>query len=137
MTDAFWNALFIFLGAVLVAGIQAWSAVRTTKAIKTASNLAEAGRSEIVAQVAAADVKTDIARDELRDHQDKEKVALNEIHTLVNNDYGVLLKTAMFTTKRLAILTGFPDDIEAAGLAERAYNDHQAKQAVVDRSQVK
>lgn len=54
------------------------------------------------------------------------------VHTLVNSATGVQLKLNAVMARRLASLTKLaPDDI-AATEAERLYDEHQAKQAIVD-----
>jgi hypothetical protein len=46
---------------------------------------------------------------------------------------GMQLKISSVALLRVADLTGDSADIEAAGLAERLYSEHQARQAVVDQ----
>jgi predicted DNA-binding protein YlxM (UPF0122 family) len=137
MTDTFWQSLFIFLGAAVVAGIQAWTSTRTNNSVRAASKLAEKGRSEI------AD-KTEVVRTTLADSTERSEKKLDSIgtvldatHGLVNSNYGVQLKLVMLALKRLSLITQLPEDIEAAAVAERAYQEHEAKQAAVDAKTAK
>lgn len=59
------------------------------------------------------------------------KVA-DQTHTLVNSAMGYQLQLNAVSTRRLAILTNSPVDVQAAALAERALKEHEEKQAVVD-----
>lgn len=57
-----------------------------------------------------------------------------QTHILVNSNMGIQLRINAVATRRLSLMTGAADDIEAANLAERLYLEHQTKQAVVDKS---
>ncbi len=66
-------------------------------------------------------------------------VALNEIrhtgnatHLLVNSAMSRQLKISAIALRRVAELTGHPDDVEAARLAEISYHDHELKQKPLD-----
>ena len=59
-----------------------------------------------------------------------------DTHTLVNSNMGVQLHLNAAVSRRLASLTGDPDDAAAAILAEQLYHEHQAKQKVVDEGEV-
>ena len=55
-------------------------------------------------------------------------------HSLVNNAMGVQLKVASVALRRVANLTKLPEDIKAAEVAERAYQEHESRQgSVVER----
>lgn len=53
-------------------------------------------------------------------------------HALVNSQFGVQLRFTSVALRRVASLTSERADVDAAVLAEKAYADHMAKQAVVD-----
>lgn len=55
-----------------------------------------------------------------------------KVHTLVNSAMGSQLKLNAVATRRLAILTNSPVDVDAAAVAEKALKEHEAKQATVD-----
>ena len=58
---------------------------------------------------------------------------LGEIHILVNSQMSAALNVNRITTKRLAEMPGATaEDIEAAQLAQDAYNEHQRRQAAAD-----
>jgi hypothetical protein len=54
-------------------------------------------------------------------------------HALVNNNMAVQLRLNAVLARRLAELTGDPEDARAADLAERLAAEHAAKQDGVDR----
>jgi hypothetical protein len=56
----------------------------------------------------------------------------NTVHTLVNSNMGTEKKIAMIALKRVAELTGHPDDKAAAEEAEKSYNAHIGMQADAD-----
>jgi hypothetical protein len=58
---------------------------------------------------------------------------LNEIHTLVNSDMSRQLRTVMIMSQRLASASKDPEDIRVAEQAKKDFDDHQAKQDVVDK----
>lgn len=95
-----------------------------------------AAESSKAAQVAAAEVKTTLAENEVRSRATlKEIVDTGEkTHTLVNSNMGVQLKLNAAVTKRLAGITKDPDDISAAHLASVMLAEHEKKQATVDAS---
>lgn len=59
------------------------------------------------------------------------KVA-DQTHTLVNSAMGYQLQLNAVSTRRLAILTNSPVDVQAAALAERALKEHEDRQEIVD-----
>lgn len=54
------------------------------------------------------------------------------VHTLVNSAMGSQLKLNAVATRRLAMLTNAPVDVDAAELAAKALKEHESKQATVD-----
>jgi hypothetical protein len=56
----------------------------------------------------------------------------NDTHILVNSNMGISLKTSAVALRRVADLTGDPDDVSAAEVAEKALQEHEAKQDKVD-----
>jgi hypothetical protein len=57
---------------------------------------------------------------------------IRDTHTLVNSNMGIQLRLNSVALRRIASLTGLPDDAAAASLAESAYAEHLKKQALVD-----
>lgn len=55
-----------------------------------------------------------------------------QVHALVNSNMGTQLKLNAITLRRLAIITKDPIDVDAAMLAEKLLQEHEAKQAVAD-----
>lgn len=94
--------------------------------------------SDVVWQAAIAGAVTVvIAALHERDARKLDRIAETgeKTHTLVNSNMGAQLRLVATTSRRLSQLTNEPVDIEAAELAEKLLKDHDAKQAVVDRSQ--
>lgn len=56
----------------------------------------------------------------------------DQTHTLVNSAMGYQLQLNAVSTRRLAILTNSPVDVQAAALAERALKEHEDRQEIVD-----
>lgn len=54
------------------------------------------------------------------------------VHTLVNSASGLQLKSNAVLARRLYNFTKEPDDLAVAMESERLYDEHQAKQALVD-----
>lgn len=57
------------------------------------------------------------------------------VHTLVNSAMGSQLKLNAVATRRLAMLTNAPVDVDAAAIAEKALKEHESKQETVDLDQ--
>jgi hypothetical protein len=57
---------------------------------------------------------------------------LERVHILVNSKMGIQLRISASLSKRLAKLTGDPEDYASAAEHERVAVDHEYKQAVVD-----
>jgi hypothetical protein len=108
--DVVWQALIAGVVTVLIG----WMQARTKSAVDESAKQADA-------QAAATGAKMDGLA----------KVA-DATHTLVNSNFGVQLKISALALHRVAELTGHPDDKAAAEIAEKAYQEHLAKQAVVD-----
>src|SRR5688500_1486241 len=53
-------------------------------------------------------------------------------HILLNSGWAVQLKINAVVTRRLADITGKPEDEEVAQKAERLWREHEEKQAIVD-----
>jgi hypothetical protein len=83
------------------------------------------------ARRAAAEVAK--VRDTLEVSTSSVDAKLTDVHTLVNGAMSTQLRLAKVALRRVADLTGHPDDVEAAVAADLAYREHEAKQAVVDR----
>jgi len=56
----------------------------------------------------------------------------NQIHVLSNSNMEAQLRIVMLQAKRISEMTKAKPDIDIANEAERAYEEHKAKQAVVD-----
>ncbi len=63
---------------------------------------------------------------------EKQDTKLDAIHTLVNSNMAAQLRISAVALRRLSDLTGHPDDVAAAQLAESLFREHEAKQNVVD-----
>jgi hypothetical protein len=57
---------------------------------------------------------------------------VDDTHTLVNSDMGKVLRVAAIALRELANEVPTKVRLEAAALAEAAYNDHIRKQVIVD-----
>jgi hypothetical protein len=53
---------------------------------------------------------------------------------LSNNNMAIALRVNMVAARRLAAMTDDPRDVKDAAEAERMYDEHMQKQAVVDAS---
>ena len=60
---------------------------------------------------------------------------LSSIHTLVNSNMGAQLKISAIALRRVADLTKHPNDVAAADVAEKLLDEHEAKQATVDKKE--
>ena len=107
MNDVLWNALIV-AGATLVLSLMTYLTARLTAAT-TAVNAEATDRK--LAEIAETGEK---------------------VHVLVNSSMSAQLKISMVALKRIAELTEHPDDMAAAELATKLYNEHQKKQEVVD-----
>ena len=58
-------------------------------------------------------------------------------HTLVNSNMGVALRSSSVALRRVADLTGKPEDDKLATAAEKMLSEHESRQAVVDSSEGK
>jgi len=58
--------------------------------------------------------------------------AVNDIHTLVNSQMGQQLLIGMVSARTLAETNPTDENIKLMEAAEQKYNQHQAKQGVVD-----
>jgi len=98
-------------------------------------NARRAKRDAKKAQKVAAEAKTatDSVATELVSSNKKRDESLAKIHLLVNGAMLVMLKKYMFVTQRLAASTKQPPDIEEAKNAEAAYENHLAKQELIDQ----
>lgn len=56
----------------------------------------------------------------------------NDTHTLVNNNMSIALEANYSVTRRLALLTKDPVDVDAAAEAKKKLDDHLKQQKVVD-----
>lgn len=90
---------------------------------------------------ARAEKKADIVKMTLEDateraeiqRADQTKLAVST-HKLVNSNMGVQLRLHRDTSRRLAMLTKDPADVQAAALAEKLYAEHEAANAVANQS---
>jgi len=105
----------------LIAFMQQWNASRAHKDRKKNAAAAKVDMDATKAAAAAAAADT-------------QKVALvvHDVKTLVNSQTGATLNVARLATKRTAEVTNLPSDIAVAEEAERAYQEHQIKQSLVD-----
>jgi hypothetical protein len=124
MTDTNWNTLIISLGGLLTTIITGIVAILLAKINRTAIETKEAANK---AAVKVEEVKTALKASDA--HTDEK---LDDIHTLVNSNFGVQLKISAIALRRLAGLTKDADDIAAAATADKALVEHERKQRIVD-----
>jgi len=79
-------------------------------------------------------VRTDLKEQGIADNRKMDEIAKVGVdtHTLVNSNMGIQLRLAASFARRVADLTKNVLDISAAEIAEAAYKEHVAKQAIVD-----
>lgn len=134
----------VFSGLAAIYAVRAKTAVAEVKAdvqVAAQSAAVKAEEVKVDVQIAAAraavkadEVKRDLAKATVKTEAKLEvmgKVAA-ETHVLVNGNMSAQLELNASVTRRLAALTKEPADEEIATKAEKAYRDHEAKQAKVD-----
>ena len=126
--DTVWPALAIIvpsfcsvLGAVVIAYMQN----KTKQAVLDTGTAAAFKVAEVKTELRDSNVTTDATLKEIK------KTGV-DTHTLVNSNMGVQLRLNAAVTGRLAEITKDPEDIKAANLARLMYEEHVAKQAIVD-----
>jgi len=117
--DVVWQALI----AGVVTIILAWMQQRTRAVVQATAKAAAAEVSEVKETLA-----------ETTKNQDGK---LTAIHTLVNSNRGETLLIASVALDRVAQLTGHPKDVEAAVVARKLLQEHEAQQKIVDESKRK
>jgi hypothetical protein len=115
--DVVWQG--VIAGAVTI--VLAWIGHRA----KAAADQAAVKAEEVKVDLKASDAETSKKLNEMAEVGEA-------THTLVNANMGVQLLLNATVTRRLADITKDPVDAEAAGLAQKLYDEHQAKQATVD-----
>lgn len=118
---------FAFLSAVFT-GIMAFLSAKVLAGQKKAAEKVAEVASDLKASSSDSNTKLDGL---IAQSADQTKV-MDATHTLVNNAMAAQLRLNKAVTRRLANMTGDPIDIEAADVAEIAYDEHQKKQQVVD-----
>lgn len=78
----------------------------------------------------AAKVKEQIT--DLQDATDEQSKVIDATHTLVNSSMGQVLKAGAISARLLAEKTGDPEHRALADVAQRALEEHDAKQSKVD-----
>ena len=73
---------------------------------------------------------------EAKQESKQNSVVIEKVHALVNSQMGATLNVARLATKRTAEVTGHPSDIAVAEEADRAYQEHQKKQATADATTI-
>lgn len=63
---------------------------------------------------------------------DKNAKVTEDVHALVNSNFGVQLKVNEVLARRVADLTQNKADVEAADLAARLHREHMEKQSEID-----
>lgn len=120
----------VFLGLIQLATLLL-SYLRESAKIKRDALAAEKVEAVRV-QAAAAAVKVGEVKTVLEFTTQKTDKKLDSIHTLVNSSMGKQLAIAASLSRRIALLTGKPEDNASADEAERLLKDHEGKQAIVD-----
>jgi hypothetical protein len=142
VSDVVWQACIGGVVTIVLAFMQYRTKMSVDKGISnnvdTARIVAEnVEQVKATAQVAADKVEEVKAALTDTNTQTKDKLddlakTANATHTLVNSNFGVILKTASIALHRVAELTGHADDITAASSAQKALDDHESKQATID-----
>jgi hypothetical protein len=130
MTFAFTDAAVVAMATAVISlvgtmfsGVMAYLLARLNQQTESASVKVEAVKRRLDETTSATSHKLDGLA----------KVA-KDTHTLVNSNMAAQLRLNAAVTRRLAGVTGRPEDAKAADLAEALYGEHEAKQAKVDRS---
>jgi nitrogen fixation/metabolism regulation signal transduction histidine kinase len=126
--DTLWPALAIIVPSfcsVFGAVVIAWMQNKTKQAVVSTGAAAATKVEEVKDTLQAANAATGAKLGGL------EKVA-KDTHTLVNSNMGVQLKLAAALSKRLADMTKATEDVAEAIRTEAMYQEHMAKQAIVD-----
>lgn len=100
------------------------------------ADLAAAQTAAVAVQATRAAVKVEEVRTNLKNSDNKiEAMArvVDDTHTLVNSNMEKQLLIASLALRRVADLTGHPDDKAAATLAETSLHEHRKKQRLVDQ----
>lgn len=130
------SGVVVFLLAKL--NVSAKNAAEAVTSVKT-DLIREGNRTISQLEVAARQVKqvkeSLAASDEqLHSRLDEMAATGQATHVLVNSNMGEQLKLNALLSRRMADLTKIPEDIQAAKCAEAKLQDHESKQAMVDRS---
>lgn len=146
MSDETWKNL-LAAAAVIIPMLIAWhlrlvdaaataAALQRQEAKEEAATAAKAAAVEVkaVAEAARATAgEVEHVKEALAQTHQSTDAQLKTIHTLVNSNMGIQLELNMVLAKRLASMPGATEeDKEAAVRATAMFNEHQAKQAVVD-----
>jgi hypothetical protein len=113
VSDVVWQAVI----AAVVTCVLAYMNQRTKSAVATTAKDAAAKVDEVKTTLETTTTNTD--------------GKLNTIHTLVNGAMTDQMRLLAVALKRAADMSGDPEDIKAAELAEESYRRHRARQAAV------
>ena len=129
MSETTIYALAITVGLIAQIILQVMAKIDAMKL----ANQQKAIAIDAAAKLRMAAFKVDEVKTTLAEQTAATSHKLDDIHTLVNSNMGTQLKLNSVLARRLADLPGATEaDRTAATDAERMYNDHVAKQAVVD-----
>lgn len=106
MSDTFWTQFFAF-AIFIVTSVSAYFQIKTRKAVVDSGT----ANTEKLEEIKKTGIDT---------------------HTLVNSNMGIQLQLTSAALKRISDITNAPADIEAYSKAKRLFDDHMAKQAIVD-----
>lgn len=132
MTESAWQTIIQALIAGIVTVILAYFQLKITLAIKAAELSAKIEAQKVATKVEVATVKAEMATAT----QTAALAAVTEVatktHSLVNSDFGELLKSSAALARWKATQTGKPEDAQAAETAEKRSAEHEAAQVRVD-----
>lgn len=131
LSDSVAREIVWAFAAIILALLQLWTrhtiTEMNTKAEEVKEKL-EATNQHVETRMVEAKAQADASADKLT----RLATIAADTHTLVNDRHGKALKLAMDLAQALADARGTPESREVADQATQAYEDHEAKQAVVD-----
>jgi hypothetical protein len=129
--DYFGMALLIVCAIVLI--VLAISAYGVKRAIDQSAKQARSDAQEAKNAAIKAAIATLEVKQSLEITTKGADIKLDSIHILVNNNMAIQLRLNMELSKWKAEQTKAPEDIEAAKLAIKMYEEHMAKQGIVNQ----
>jgi hypothetical protein len=131
LADGTYDSLIIALVNIIVGAVLAYFLARMNRGQAAADKAAVVDRIQVKEALETNQAEVKSALTEHTTSQDKK---LDAIHALVNSAMGAQLKMTADALRAVADANTTPENIQAAEEAEKLYDEHQAKQAVVDAS---